>query len=430
MAITFEMRGRERAGRRSGQVAGVADRARAFRSSAPAQPSGAGAAPCPAGAPPGASLRPTCIALNTELEDRPGSAQRRAVELTADDLTMKNPSYFGVNKDGGRYQVRAKRAVVEFNRSSADQAHRRRRRPHAKQQRRHQAQGQAWTVRQCQQASLSFIDGIEIDTSNGMTARLSRATITKKEHRVVSKEPVTASTPTGDVRSAGMNLKTDTQAGHLRRRGHRALGRPRRAGPWAGSVATRANRSTSTPIGSMSTTPPRRPGLPAASRPRRATRHSRSPELTVTYEGKAACATDRLPKPDEGRPLSRLVAQQRGRDHRGHRSARDERTGRFRRQGRDGVVRGQGGQPGPATCSMGAGCSSTGRRARAASMRPPRVRRRRAHYRDFLPERRPRRGRPSPRRSDRGGRCRAGTCSDPSRPTPTRRSTSRPTPSM
>ena len=45
----------------------------------------------------------------------PGRLNVGQVELTADDLTMKNPSYFGVTKDGGRYEVRAKRAVVEFN---------------------------------------------------------------------------------------------------------------------------------------------------------------------------------------------------------------------------------------------------------------------------------------------------------------------------
>jgi hypothetical protein len=37
------------------------------------------------------------------------------IELTPDDLTMKNPKYFGVNKDGSRYEVRAKRAVLDLN---------------------------------------------------------------------------------------------------------------------------------------------------------------------------------------------------------------------------------------------------------------------------------------------------------------------------
>src|SRR3972149_7771587 len=37
------------------------------------------------------------------------------VQVTADDLTMKDPKYFGVTKDGGRYEVRAKKAVVAFS---------------------------------------------------------------------------------------------------------------------------------------------------------------------------------------------------------------------------------------------------------------------------------------------------------------------------
>ena len=36
------------------------------------------------------------------------------VEITADDLTMKDPTFFDVTSDG-RYEVRAKRAVVAFS---------------------------------------------------------------------------------------------------------------------------------------------------------------------------------------------------------------------------------------------------------------------------------------------------------------------------
>ena len=41
-------------------------------------------------------------------------------------------------------------------------------------------------------SELELYDGIEIDASNGMKARMSRATVYSKEHRVVSKEPVDA----------------------------------------------------------------------------------------------------------------------------------------------------------------------------------------------------------------------------------------------
>src|SRR5262245_4336 len=40
----------------------------------------------------------------------PGRLNLGEVQLTADDLTMKNPSYFGLTKEGGRYDVRAKMA--------------------------------------------------------------------------------------------------------------------------------------------------------------------------------------------------------------------------------------------------------------------------------------------------------------------------------
>ena len=46
----------------------------------------------------------------------PGRLKVGAVEVTADDLTMKNPTYFGLTKDGGRYEVRAKKAVLESER--------------------------------------------------------------------------------------------------------------------------------------------------------------------------------------------------------------------------------------------------------------------------------------------------------------------------
>src|SRR5437667_12168083 len=34
------------------------------------------------------------------------------IQLTPDDMTMKRPTYIGAHKDGGRYAVRAKTAIV------------------------------------------------------------------------------------------------------------------------------------------------------------------------------------------------------------------------------------------------------------------------------------------------------------------------------
>ena len=210
MAITFDMRGRDGPAGLKPASAPLLDRTGAFRSARRhsllvralriALPvSALGAATV------------YLIMLNSAWKIGPGSLNVGQIELSADDLSMKNPSYFGVTKDGGRYQVRAKRAVVEFSRQQApiklidvDGDLVRANNVSTKLKAKHGLLDNA-------NNQLELYDGIEIDTSNGMTARLSRATIIMKEHRVVSKEPVLANTPTGSVRSASMNLRTDVQ---------------------------------------------------------------------------------------------------------------------------------------------------------------------------------------------------------------------------
>ena len=132
------------------------------------------------------------------------------VQVTADDLTMKNPSYFGLTKDGGRYEVRAKRAVVEFNQQApiklidvdGDLVQ-----PNnvvTKLKAKHGLLDNA-------KSELELYDGIEIDGSNGLKARMSRATVYSKENRVISKEPVDVSMPTGRIKGSAMTLRTDTR---------------------------------------------------------------------------------------------------------------------------------------------------------------------------------------------------------------------------
>jgi lipopolysaccharide export system protein LptA len=131
------------------------------------------------------------------------------VELTTDDMTMKNPKYFGVNKDGSRYEVRAKRAVLDLNPKApiklmdieGDLV---------------QPSNVVTKLKSKNglldngKGELELYDGIEIDASNGMSARMSRATVYSKEHRVVSKYPVELQMPTGTVRGASMTMQTDT----------------------------------------------------------------------------------------------------------------------------------------------------------------------------------------------------------------------------
>lgn len=140
-----------------------------------------------------------------------GSGQLRLgpVEITADDLTMKNPSYFGVTQDGGRYEVRAKKAILELSQTApiklldidGDMI---------------QA-NQVKTLLKARRGlfdnnknELELFDGIEIDASNGMRARLTRAMVYAKENRIVSKEPVMVSSPTGVIRGATMTMNTAT----------------------------------------------------------------------------------------------------------------------------------------------------------------------------------------------------------------------------
>src|SRR5215470_3774512 len=54
------------------------------------------------------------LALSVSWQLGPGRLKVEKVQVNADDLTMKNPTYFGLTKDGGRYEVRAKKAILEF----------------------------------------------------------------------------------------------------------------------------------------------------------------------------------------------------------------------------------------------------------------------------------------------------------------------------
>src|SRR5262249_5688191 len=132
------------------------------------------------------------------------------VQATADDLTMKNPTYFGMTNDGGRYEVRAKKATLEFAKEAPDKlngiddALMQSNDFSSKLKAKHGLLDNA-------KGELEVYDGIEIDATNGMKARLSRAMVYNKEHRVVSKHPVDLWLPTGSVKGASMTMRTDTR---------------------------------------------------------------------------------------------------------------------------------------------------------------------------------------------------------------------------
>jgi LPS export ABC transporter protein LptC len=132
------------------------------------------------------------------------------VQFTTDDLTMKNPKYFGLTKDGGSYEVRAKKAILEFSKDAPvklvdiDGDLRQTSNVTTKLKAKHGLLDNA-------KSELELYDGIEIDASNGMKARLSRAMVYSKEHRIVSKEPVDLTMPAGRVLGSAMTLRTDTR---------------------------------------------------------------------------------------------------------------------------------------------------------------------------------------------------------------------------
>jgi lipopolysaccharide export system protein LptA len=138
-----------------------------------------------------------------------GNLRIGEVTVTADDLTMKNPSYFGQTRNGGHYDVRAKKAVLEFNHEgpiklidiSGDLV---------------QTNAVVTNLKAKHglfdnaKSELELFDGIEIAASSGLKARLSRAMIYAKENRIVSNQPVEVSTAAGRITGAAMTMKTDT----------------------------------------------------------------------------------------------------------------------------------------------------------------------------------------------------------------------------
>jgi lipopolysaccharide transport protein LptA len=139
-----------------------------------------------------------------------------SVEITADDLTMKDPSYFDTTSDG-RYEVRAKRAIVSFGQKkdtpiklvdvSGEMV---------------KKSGEVTKLKAKSglfdnaKGELELFDGIEIDGSNGLMARLTRAMIYSKEGKVVSADPVSANMPTGSIQAASMVMNIKTKLAQFR----------------------------------------------------------------------------------------------------------------------------------------------------------------------------------------------------------------------
>ncbi len=247
----------------------------------------------------------------------PGRLKVKDVQITADDLTMKGPSYFGVTKDGGRYEVRAQKAVVSFNRDApiklididGDLV---------------QANNVTTNLKakhglyDNNKSELELFDGIDIKGSNGLQARLTRAMVYSKEHRIVSKHPVDVLMPTGTVRGASMTRRTDTKettfVGNVR---VHLLSAGQQAGGAAAPVTPAFGRDSRQPVDVTS----EKLYVNDAAKTALFTGNVvavqgdstlRSPELHVAYEGKAAAdmvTANPQQQGEEGSRLSRLVAK-------------------------------------------------------------------------------------------------------------------------
>ena len=148
------------------------------------------------------------IILKSTFGVGPGTLHVGKIEVTSDDLKMKNPSYFGVTQDNGKYEVRAREAAVDLAMTGpiklegidGDLV---------------QASGVKTTLKATRGAldnkkgELDLLDGVDIATSSGMVAHLLRAHIKTKEHFVSSRDPLVAEMPAGRLTAKGMDMWTD-----------------------------------------------------------------------------------------------------------------------------------------------------------------------------------------------------------------------------
>jgi lipopolysaccharide export system protein LptA len=141
-----------------------------------------------------------------------GTLKVQKIEITADDLKMKGVTYDGVTKDGGRYDVRATEAQVDISQkgpvrlSGIDGDLK-------------QLNGVKTNLKSTrgildnEKGEMDLYDGVVIDASNGLKARMKSAKVFNKENRVIAKEGVVADTATGRIAANAMELQTKERKG-------------------------------------------------------------------------------------------------------------------------------------------------------------------------------------------------------------------------
>ncbi len=138
------------------------------------------------------------VVLKSQFSVGPGTLRPGQVEITADDLKMKNPSYFGATKDDGKYIVKAREASVDISMTGPIKLD-------GIDGELVQANGAKTLLRatrgtlEREKGEIVLFDGVDVDTTTGMKARMTTATVFSKEHRIVSNQPVRAEMPTGTL---------------------------------------------------------------------------------------------------------------------------------------------------------------------------------------------------------------------------------------
>jgi lipopolysaccharide transport protein LptA len=141
-----------------------------------------------------------------------GTLKVQQLAITADDLKMKGVTYDGITKDGGRYDVRAAEAQVDISQKGpvrlvgidGDLK---------------QTNGVKTNLKSTRgildndKGEMDLYDGVVIDASNGLKARMKSAKVFNKENRVIAKEGVVADTATGRIAANAMELQTKDRKG-------------------------------------------------------------------------------------------------------------------------------------------------------------------------------------------------------------------------
>ncbi|MEZ5816352.1 MAG: LptA/OstA family protein [Hyphomicrobiaceae bacterium] len=148
------------------------------------------------------------LTVNSGLKSRNITAGKVTVDPT--NLTMADPRYSGFGKDGSEYKVHAQSAVTDLRMAGPVKLN--------------LIDGEIkqpsgvvtrlkakWGTYDQKKDLLELFEKIDIDATNGMTARLTRATVLAKESRIISREPVIAETTTGRIQARTMTLNTKSR---------------------------------------------------------------------------------------------------------------------------------------------------------------------------------------------------------------------------